>query len=182
MKLLGKLIDITARKKPLLTFEIEGTPRGIEKYKDAVLDISLGKHRKKRSLDANACLWWCLEQISAYTNKPKWDCYIEALRSYGKSTYIVIAEEALEALRKQWREIEVIGDKLTLDETGEPRRMKEVLCYFGSSTYDSKEFSDLINGVTADMEDLGLEPPLRADIRAMIEDMERKEDGHDKQA
>lgn len=174
MKLSGKLIDIVCRQKPLLTFEIEGSPAGIEKYMDAVLDITIAKHRKKRSLDANACLWWCLEQISAKTNRPKWDCYIEALRNYGKSTYIVIDEKALEALKRQWREIEVIGDKLALDETGEPIRMKEVLCYFGSSTYDSKEFSDLINGVVADMEDLGLEPPLRADIRAMMEEYDEK--------
>jgi len=92
------------------------------------------------------------------------------LERYGKYTYILVKPEAVEAIRDQWRETKVIGDT-TLD--GEP--MKQVLCFFGSSTYDSKEFSRLLDGVIGEMREMHLEAPSSEEMRAIIAELERKE-------
>ena len=177
MKTRGKLIDIKLSfqsHRPVVSFEIIGEPEDIEKYIDMDLDISFDKHRGKRSLDANACLWACLGDIARKINTDNWSVYLYMLERYGKFTHVVIKPEAVEELKRQWREIKVVGDTLV---NGEP--MKQVLCFFGSSTYNSKEFSQLLDGVISDMKDLGLEPPMSDNIKAIIEEMERKEHARD---
>ena len=60
--------------------------------------------------------------------------------------------------------------------------MVELLCFFGSSTYSSSEFSKLLEGVINDMKDLGLMPPPSSDMRRALEELEvrekRKRQGH----
>lgn len=178
MKIRGKLIDISmAFKRLVISFEVTaGKAEDIEKYLDRILDISFAKHREKRSLDANACLWKCLSDIARANKTDKWTEYLRALRDYGRYTYILIEHNAVEDLRRQWREIEVIGEAKYLDEeTGEIKPMCEVLCYYGSSTYNSREFSVLLEGVIEDMKDLGLDTPLRADVREMIAELEKND-------
>ena len=153
--------------RTFVTFEVSARPEDMEKYQDMDLDISFGKHRNRRSLDANACLWACIGQIAEKLRTDTWSVYLYMLERYGKYTHVSIRPEAVEDLRKQWREIKVVGDSVVNGEV-----MAHVLCYFGSSTYDSKEFARLLDGVISDMEDLGLETPLRADIREMLEGMD----------
>jgi hypothetical protein len=43
-----------------------------------------------------------------------------------------------------------------------------MLCYFGSSTYDSKEFSILLNGVISEMEEMGLATPKSEEVERML--------------
>ena len=169
----GKLIDISLMAHKLtLTFQVEARPEDMEKYKEKYLDISFGFHREKRSLDANACLWGCLGKIADKIGMDNWSVYLYMLERYGKYTYVVVKPEAVDDLRRQWRETKVVGDTMI---DGIP--MKQVLCFYGSSTYNSKEFSRLLDGVITDMQDLGLEPPLRADIRAMLEGMDNDRQG-----
>lgn len=173
MKARGRLIDIKMSYKdkcPVASFEINGEPEDIEKYLNMDLDISFGKHRNKRSLDANACMWACLGKIADKLGTDNWSVYLYMLERYGKYTHVVVKPEALEDLRRQWREIKVVGDTL-LD--GIP--MKQVLCFFGSSTYNTKEFARLLDGVISDMKDLGLEAPASEELRAMIAEMEKNE-------
>lgn len=172
MKTRGNLQDIkySLNKKTIITFEVECRPEDIEKYLNSDLDISFSKHRNKRSLDANACLWACIGQIAEKIRTDNWSVYLYMLERYGKYTHVVVRPEAVDDLQRQWRETKVVGDTLI---DGEP--MKQVLCYYGSSTYNSKEFSRLLDGAISDMSDLGLETPMSDEIRQIIAEMERHE-------
>ena len=173
MKTRGRLTGIQVpfrAKHPVVYFEVQAEPEDLEKYSDIDLDISFSKHRNRRSLDANACLWACLGEIAKALDTDNWSVYLYMLERYGKYTYILVKPEAIEAIRDQWRETKVIGDT-TLD--GEP--MKQVLCFFGSSTYDSKEFSRLLDGVIGEMREMHLEAPSSEEMRAIIAELERKE-------
>ena len=136
-----------------------------EKYQ-----ITIDKPRKKRSLDANGMLWACIGEIAATLNVDKWQIYLQMLKRYGKYTYIVVKENVVDAVKRQWRECEVIGE---IDIHGS--KGIQMLCYFGSSTYDSKEFSVLLNGVIAEMQDIGLQPPPRKEMRKALERLEKNE-------
>ena len=175
MKVRGRLSDLKVSyetKRPVVSFEVIGKPEDIEKYRDKDLDVTFVQHREKRSLDANACLWACLNDIAMATGIDKWTLYLKYLREYGQYTYLCVVPEAVERLRSQWREIEVVGDRVTYNEAGEEVIMNEVLCYFGSSTYNSKEFSRLLDGVIEGMRDLGLPSPMTEEVKAMIEEIE----------
>lgn len=138
--------------------------------RSGLLDIEIEKHRERRSTDANALLWACLGSIAAAIQSDKWSVYLQMLKRYGKYTYIVVREQAVEGVKRQWRECEVIGE---IEINGE--KAVQMLCYFGSSLYNTKEFSVLLDGVISEMREMGLETPADQDVRASLEELEKRE-------
>lgn len=138
--------------------------------KDEDVDIEIKKHREKRSLNANALLWKCLGEIAASLRTDKWEVYLKMLRRYGEFTYVCVRPNAVDMMKKQWRECEEIGP---IDINGQ--QAVQLLCYYGSSTYDSKQFSRLLDGVISEMEEMGMETPASEQIRHCIEMMENQE-------
>lgn len=128
------------------------------------LSIEIKKYRKKRSLDANGLLWHCIGEIASVLRTDKWDIYLQMLKRYGKYTYICVKPAVVEAVKANWRESEVIGE---IDING--TKAVQMLCYFGSSTYDSKEFSILLDGVISEMRELGIQPPPTEDMKRALE-------------
>ena len=139
------------------------------------LSITAKKYRQKRSLDANALLWACIGEIANSMNPPadKWDVYLMMLKRYGKYTYICVKQNVVEAMKAQWRECEVVGD---IEING--KKAVQMLCYFGSSTYDTKEFSVLLEGVISEMKEMGLETPASEDMRRALEQWEKQHEKH----
>lgn len=168
MEFKGKLTQIykdfdTGRFK--IVFELyEGVISEIAKIdKLDLLNVSFGKFHKKRSLDANALLWSCIGKLSQELRADKWEVYLRMLKRYGKFTYICVKPEVVEAVKKQWREVEEIGE---VNING--KRAVQLLCYFGSSTYDSSEFSALLDGVISEMHELGIPTPEEEEIKRSL--------------
>lgn len=178
MELRGEIKSLSStfpERRVRIELETNGTLEDIEKLKGKDLTIGLSRYRKKRSLDANAFLWKCLGDMAAVLGVTAWDMYLDVLRKYGKYTYIKIIETAYTSLQKVWRETKIVGETMEKNpETGEQCKYLEVLCYFGSSTYDSKEFSVLLNGVIEDMAELGLERPTDEHLKAIIAEVEKR--------
>ena len=167
----ARLVDVTANfltKKMRVTFELETMcdPQELE-GKDLRLKAVIW--RNKRSLDANGLLWVCLDKIASALNTDKWDVYLLMLKRYGKFTYILVKPNAVEYTKTIWRESEVIGE---VDVNG--TKSVQMLCYFGSSTYDSKEFSRLLDGVISEMKDMGLETPAQEEMDRMLAEWGKK--------
>lgn len=173
MKARGRVtgLEIPFRAEhPIISFEIQASPEDLEKYKNKDLDISFVQHRARRSLDANACLWACLGDIAKAINQDNWSVYLLMLERYGKFTHILVKPEVVEAVRLQWRETKIVGETQV---DGKP--MVQMLCFFGSSTYDSAEFSRLLSGVISEMQDMHLEVPASAEMKAILASLEKKE-------
>lgn len=134
----------------------------LEQDSDRLFDLS--EHKQKRSLNANALLWHCLGEIANTLNTGKWEVYLQMLKRYGKYTYICVKPNVVDSVKKQWRECEVLGD---IEINGQ--KAVQMLCYFGSSTYDSKEFSILLNGVISEMEEMGLATPESEELERIME-------------
>lgn len=136
-----------------------------EKLKDCKkLRIEAKKYRNRRSLDANAYLWVLLQKIAEVLRTDKWSVYLQMLKRYGQFTYIVVKPGAVEAVKKQWRECEEIGE---IDVNG--TKAVQMLCYYGSSTYDTKDFSILLDGVISEAKDLGIETLPSEELERMME-------------
>ena len=99
-----------------------------------------------------------------------WSVYLHVLERYGKFTYILVKPEAVSAVRELWRETKIIGD---IEIDGKP--MKEMLCFFGSSVYNSKEFSHLLKGVIEDMKEMHLDAPASEEVQEIIKEIEKRE-------
>ena len=170
MKTRGRLTGVQVpfrSEKVLLTFEVDARPEDAEafrQYED--LDISFDKHREKRGNQANALLWACLGEIAAALRTDAWSVYLYMLERYGRYTTVLVKAEAVEGLQRVWRETRVVGER---DD------MVEVLCYYGSSTYDSAEFSRLLDGVVGEMKELHLPPPPSREMQAALAEIARRE-------
>ena len=136
--------------------------------REKLFDIE--EHKEKRSLNANALLWKCLGDIASAIHSDKWEVYLQMLKRYGTYTHICIKPKALEAVKKQWREVEEIG-RVNIN----GQESVQLLCYFGSSTMNSKEFSILLDGVISEMKEMGLPSPADEDLERVINQLERKE-------
>lgn len=168
METTGKLVNVTQdllSGKMNLTFEVDNTvlPQ-VEGIKDEKLSIKAVKYRAKRSLNANALLWECIGRLATVLRADKWDVYLLMLKRYGKFTYICVKENVVEAVKHQWRECEVIGE-VTIN----GKKAIQMLCYFGSSTYDTAEMSALIDGVMSEMREMGIETPTDERTKAALE-------------
>ena len=132
------------------------------------VSIEMKKWRKHRSLDANAYAWVLIDKIAQLTNIPKTDVYRQALKEVGGNTDTVcIQETAVERLCESWRcqglgwQTDVFDSKIN--------GCKNVVLYYGSSTFDSKQMSDFIKGLIEDAKALGIETLTPRDLQAMME-------------
>ena len=141
--------ELSDNGKWVATFQTE-SPLPLELKED--LQISLEKWREKRSLDQNSYLWKLIDLIAEKLQTDRWSVYLKALRDYGKASYLVVDEKALDYLKATIRETEVLGE---IEVNG--RKAVQVACYHGSSTLSTKEFARLLDGVISDAKDLGIE-------------------------
>lgn len=154
-----------------ITFEMtEGNIEEVNRLKDKVLAIDAKQHRDKRSLSANGMLWACLQDIANHFGGDKWDFYIDALRKYGQYEVTLIKPEALQTFKHIYRECEVIGAR-----TVDGEAYIEIICYFGSSTYNTKEFARLLDGVVDDMKQAGIQTPTSEEMQRALEEMANEE-------
>lgn len=148
----------------LLTIEmIEGNINEINDYIDKDLTVEIKHYRKTRSNNANALLWECLGRIAEVLGGDKWEWYTRALSKYGQYTMIEMPAEAVDKFKQMYRECEIVGDH---------NGKKQVLCYYGSSTYNTKEFARLLDGVIDDMKQAGIETPTSEEMRAALDNWE----------
>jgi hypothetical protein len=133
--------------------------------------FEIKEHKEKRSNNANSLMWHCLDQIAKAMIPPqdKWDVYLMMLKRYGKFTYICVKPNVVDAMKKQWRESEVIGH---VDINGQDS--VQMLCYFGSHTYDTKEFSVLLDGIISEMAEMGLKTPREEELERALERWEKQ--------
>ena len=124
-------------------------------YYNKNLKIEVKELRSKRSNEANNLLWKCINLLAAALNNDNWDQYLIELERYGKYTCILVGADGYDDLKNLWRDTKKVGERTSLD----GKVFYEVLCFYGSSTYDSKEFSRLLDGVIEDMKDTGVVLP-----------------------
>lgn len=172
MRTTGKINGISKdwqTGKVQISFQINSLPDDLSVLQGCeILDITAEKHKKKRSLNANALLWKCLGDIAGALRTDKWSVYLQMLKRYGEYTYICVKPKAVDMLKRQWRECEEIGE---IEIHGD--KAVQMLCYYGSSTYDTKQFSVLLDGVISEMKELGLETPTSEEMRRSIEQWEQ---------
>ena len=155
----GRLTDLSIgmNGKQRVTVEIDGDFReNYDALKDAYVRIDIKKHRKGRSLDANAYAWVLIDKIAGELSLTKLEVYRNAIRNVGGvSETICVKENAAAKLMGAWCSRGIGWQAETM-----PSKINgcvNVTLYYGSSVYDSKQMSLLIDCLVADAKDLGIE-------------------------
>ena len=121
------------------------------------LSIKVVKFRRKRSLDANAYCWTLLQQMAGKTGQKAEDIYKDYIRGFGVCEIIPIREDAIERWQTVW---ESKGYGWITEDMGECRTIKgyhNIKCFYGSSSYNTQEMSQLIDVIVQDCKDLGID-------------------------
>lgn len=151
----------------ILSFMVEESRSLIEELenmKEKELTLEVKKYRKPRSLDANAYFWQLTTKIADTVNSDKDSIYILLLKRYGVFTDLLVREEAIEMLQRNFRYVEKFEEGYKNE-----KDMVTVRCYYGSSGYDSLEMSHLINGTINEAHDVGVETLNPDEITHLIE-------------
>lgn len=127
------------------------------------------KHKKKkRSLDANAYAWILFGKLAAVLGIPKEDVYRELIRDIGDNyTIIPVRDDAIEKWCELWAHN---GLGWFCENIGECRKTKgyhNMLCYHGSSTYDTKQMARLIDAAVEACKEHNIETMPPAELEAL---------------
>lgn len=138
---------------------------GIDQSKD--YDISISPKKRKRSLDANAYLWVLIGKLGEVLHKPDTEVYREYIKDNGVFQIVPIREDAIKRWTETWKRN---GIGWVCDDLGECRNTKgyhNIKCYYGSSTYTTKEMARLIDAVVADCKEQGIETMTPSEIERL---------------
>lgn len=134
--------------------------------KDTVYDVKIDKHREKRSLNANAYLWKLVTEIGNILNKSKEEVYLQMLIDYGQSEMASILSEI--DVKGYFKYYKLAGTSLL-----NGKEFNHYKIYKGSSEYDTKEMSILLNGVVQEAKNLGIKTKDDIELERLVEEWER---------
>lgn len=167
----GRITDLLVQMngKQRLVLELDGDFRGeYESLRSGDVDITLKKYRQKRSLDANGYCWVLIDKIAAELGIQKEDVYRNAIRHIGGvSDIICVQNKAVDKLRQGWQKNGIGWQTETLPSKVE--NCTNVILYYGSSTYDTKQMSALIDSLVQDCKALGIETRPAEEIKSLLE-------------
>ena len=147
----------------------------LEQAKDKQFEIK--EYRPKRSLDSNAYCWVLCDKIAKELSKDgtiitKEKIYQDAILQIGTFEPMIIEEKAFENFKRIWQKQ---GLGFLVQEVSRKDKCVKVHCYYGSSTYNSKEMSLLINLLVELAKSLNIETKSDAEINSLLESWGKNE-------
>lgn len=152
-----------------LRITVPATARNfLDRMKSKPYIAELKELRKKRSLDANAYAWLLMGKIADAVGTSKDEVYLQMLERYGVYTHLVVRPHVVERVKAEWRTVRELGSVRVNGQEG-----IQLQCYFGSSTYDTKEMSTLIDGIVSECRELDIETETPEKLALMCEEWGR---------
>lgn len=159
----GRIVDfaLSLTGKQRLTLELDDDFRGqFDELHEHDVEVIVKRFRERRSLDANGYAWVLIGKIAARMRLPKNEVYRDHIRTIGgTSETVCVLERAVDKMTQAW-------EKNGLGWQVEPFPSKIPGCvnmtlYYGSSVYDTRQMSDLIDSLVQTCKSLGIEtmPP-----------------------
>lgn len=149
----------------------------LDTNKEYVIEIK--KKLKSRSLNASAYCWVLCQKIAVELSKTgymtKEDVYRKAIKDCGHFSYVPVREDAIERYIQIWQ---AHGIGWIAEDAGECNNIKgyhNIMCYHGSSVYNTKEMSRLIECLVDECEQLGIKLEPSEYIQSLIEGWESEQ-------
>lgn len=163
-------IDYETRKPKIsVLLDINDTVVVEQLKNENKLNIEMKKWYKKRSLDANAYCWVICDLIAKELSKDgittKEEVYKDAILQIGSFVPFIVEEKNFENFKRIWGKQ---GLGFLVQEVSRKDKCIKVNCYYGSSTYDTKEMSLLIELLVQECKQLDIETKSKAEIDSLL--------------
>lgn len=132
------------------------------------LAITIAPYRQRRSMDANAYMWQLCQKLAEKLGNTKDEVYKKAVRDVGQFEIIPIRNDAADRWIEIWNGKGLGWFAEVLDDS-KLQGYKKIITYYGSSVYDSREMSVLIDCIVRDCEDQGIETLPPHELAALCE-------------
>lgn len=163
--------------KPILTLRLEEKNEAISCYENlrnaGKLSIKISKYREKRSLNANAYFWKLCGELAKKlsTEKVKYtkeDIYRKSIKEIGVyKDWEDLTQQDAKTLRHAW---EMLGTGWITEQVDFMPDGEHVVVrtYYGSSQYNTKQMSRLIDNIVQDCQAVGIETKTPDQIAEML--------------
>lgn len=131
------------------------------------LEAEIKQYRKRRSLDANSYAWVLMTKIADVLRTSKEEVYIEMLKRYGQrepELISVIAEGVPAIMRATNNHCCEVGESWL-----NGKLFKHLAILIGSSQYDTKSMSILIDGIISECKEMGIGVMTMEEINSLLE-------------
>lgn len=173
-KLHGIINDISIdfnTRKPKISLLLDTNELSIveELKNENKLNIELKKYRKPRSLDANKYFWKLLQEVCDYKDIDTIEDYKRRVKELGIFKQFKIMTQDVKTFEKIWTDRGIawfceIVDTTYIGDT----EFKIINAYYGSSSYNSKQMSRLIDNLVQDCKAVGIEAKPQAEIDSLL--------------
>lgn len=139
------------------------------------LNVELKKYREKRSLNANNYFWKLLQELCELAEIDTIEEYKRRVKELGIFRRFKIEKYNINTFEKMWTaqgtawfceifDTEIIGNT----------EFKIINAYYGSSSFNTKQMSRLINDLVQDCKAYGIETKTPAEIKSLLESWDNK--------
>lgn len=138
-------------------------------HKDRLYDCEIKEHREKRSLDANSYCWVILDKLADALRTTKEELYLQKVREVGPFKDFCLTEDEAKTFRVAWEKLGTgwPTEIVDYDRAGDRQVIR---AYYGSSTYNTKRMSRLIDSIVEDCKAVGIETLPTEKLAAMKEE------------
>lgn len=136
-----------------------GSPQEISQYLwqlDPNKEYEIKEHKNKRSLDANGYCWVLCKKIADKLHITKEEVYRKNIKEMGKYEILPIRNEAVSTFINAWtsKGIGWICESLAKSKFD---GFTNLIAYYGSSVYDSKEMALLLDSIVQEAQALDID-------------------------
>lgn len=129
----------------------------VRNQKNRLYDLEIKEHREKRSLDANAYAWVLIHKLAEAMRLDPEEVYLLNIPRVGDNyTVMCVLDQDVDKLIKVWQG-KGIGWPVKDLGPSNVRGFRNMICYHGSSTYDTAQMSRLIDSLVQDCKAIGIE-------------------------
>ena len=137
----------------------------VNQLDDKEYTLEIKKFRLKRSLDANAYFWVLVGKLADVLHTDNDSMYLSLLERYGVFAHVIIKEKAVKQFEQEYRLVNNLGEVTVNGSTG-----IQLQCFFGSSTYDTKQMARLIDGIISECKEVGIETMTPQELQILKEE------------
>ena len=135
-------------------------------------DYEIIPARKKRSQNANSYAWKLINDIALAVKLPPEQVYKDALRNIPCICEVVcVQNKAVDSMIRLWTHNH-IGRRVECEKS-KIDGCTNLYIYYGSSDFDTKQMSMLIDNLIQDAKELGIETRPADEINSLLENWER---------
>ena len=157
-------------RQGILTLKLDGDFRErYDKLNGKDVEVEVKEYRAKRSLTANSYLWLLLDKTASALGEDKETIYLDFVRRTGPFKDFILTEDEAKTFSVAWEKLGTGWPTEQVDYAPDGDHVV-IRAYYGSSTYNTKQMTRLLEKVKETCKDMGIEVRPQEEIDSMLKE------------